>query len=136
VSLWVLVLLGTPISLCLFKPYRMAIDLGLHLPQHTRAPPPGCSEMQARVVLTRARIWLNCFCTDRSISTQLGKPTITAIRGQDVIPFDLKTWWKCSRWNLELDFHTCMYASVLAVVSGFFFFLWRGCSGIVCYLMY
>ncbi|KAF8528380.1 hypothetical protein BU17DRAFT_13347, partial [Hysterangium stoloniferum] len=95
---------------------RLATDLELHLPQHTHAPPPDCSEEYARLLLTRARVWLNCFCTDRSISTQLGKPTAIVIHGQ-TIPFDLKTWWKSSRWNLGEDFHMCMYASLMGVVS-------------------
>lgn len=73
-------------------------------------------EDQARRLLNRGRTWLNCFCNDRSVSTQMGKATAILIHGP-AIPFNLKTWWRCSKWNLPSDIHMCAYADLLSVVS-------------------
>jgi hypothetical protein len=107
----------------------MATDLELHLPPRARPNDEAPSEHRERVQLNRARVWLNCFCNDRSISTQLGKPSAIQIPAHKAIPFDLKHWWRSSEYNGPCDIHMCAYASLLQVVSGrrlASFFLARG----------
>jgi len=115
---------------------RFATDLEIHLPAstphvarsssriatytaHLSALSP--SEEHERVVLSRTRIWLNCVCIDRSISTQLGKPSAIAISGSVVkaVPHGLEGWWRSSEFNAGQDFHLCAYADLLLVMSGF-----------------
>ncbi|KAF8590632.1 hypothetical protein K439DRAFT_1627613 [Ramaria rubella] len=103
---------------------RIATDLGLHLPErpHTQEqldddPDLPTAEYHERLRLNRARAWLNCFCTDRSIATQLGKPPAIVMRSP--VPFDLRVWWRASPWNMEGDLHMCAYASLLLVMAGF-----------------
>ncbi|GJJ13017.1 hypothetical protein Clacol_007266 [Clathrus columnatus] len=102
-----------------FKDDRAYLFFGLAIRrQHTYEPLPSMSETEARRLLNRGRTWLNCFCNDRSISTQMGKATAILIRGP-AIPFNLKTWWRSSKWNLPSDIHMCAYADLLSVMAGF-----------------
>ncbi|KIJ30760.1 hypothetical protein M422DRAFT_267701 [Sphaerobolus stellatus SS14] len=101
----------------------MATDLQLYRSEYSYTS-PDMPEIQARALLNRARAWLNCFCNDLSIATQLGKPpslvfTSTTAGGANPIPFELKTWWRCSRFNLDQDFYLCANASLLEIISDF-----------------
>jgi len=43
--------------------------------------------------------------------------TSTTPGGSNPLPFDPKTWWRCSSYNIPQDFHLCAYANLLEVVS-------------------
>ncbi|KIJ56407.1 hypothetical protein M422DRAFT_23685 [Sphaerobolus stellatus SS14] len=112
---------------------RIATDLQLYRTQYSYPPPPDMPELEARAVLNRARVWLNCYCTDLSISTQLGRPasivfTSTTAGGANPIPLDRMTWWRCSKFNMGQDFHLCAYASLLEVMSDFHTFVFTSLS--------
>lgn len=112
---------------------RLATELELHLPvtaplvarssrvaMHTRhLSTLSPQEEDERVLLSRGRVWLNCVCIDRSISTQLGKPSAIVIPGPAVraVPFPLAEWWRSSVYNDPRDIHMCAYADLLLVVS-------------------
>lgn len=103
----------------------IASDLRLHSAKYTYPPDPSMPEMKARALLNRARVWLNCFCTDRSIAVQNGKPIVftnPTAGGLEPIQFDIKEWWKCSPFNLPQDFYVCAYACLLRMVCWAFLF--------------
>jgi hypothetical protein len=111
------------LTLALAVSPRIATELELHLPApthtaHLSALP--AAEEHARVLLSRARIWLNCVCVDRSVSTQQGKPSAIVVAAPGLlvraVPRGLAGWWR-SALNLGQDFHICAYADLLLVVS-------------------
>ncbi|KAF8623696.1 hypothetical protein AX17_007394 [Amanita inopinata Kibby_2008] len=93
---------------------RTATELNLHLPV-TSIPQ---SEMPAREVLNRARVWLNCFNVDRSTGSQYGKPPI--INSMDYQANHSRDWWRSSPYNMKnFDIHLCVYNNELRVAAGF-----------------
>jgi hypothetical protein len=89
------------LTLALAVSPRIATELELHLPApthtaHLSALP--AAEEHARVLLSRARIWLNCVCVDRSVSTQQGKPSAIVVAAPGLlvraVPRGLAGWWR------------------------------------------
>ncbi|KAF9532533.1 hypothetical protein CPB83DRAFT_846941 [Crepidotus variabilis] len=69
---------------------RIATDLNLHLPDVI--PPP--NNMHSHELANRARVWLNCFTTDRSVGLQYGKPLM--ISSNDFNACHSENWWRSS----------------------------------------
>ena len=92
---------------------RVATELNLHLPVATIPQ----DEKQAREVLNRARVWMNCFNLDRSAG-QYGKPPI--INSMDYQANHSQNWWKSSPFNMRnFDIHTCCYNHCLRTTASF-----------------
>ena len=74
----------------------MANDLNLQRQATATLPDNISAEARAQFiqeVLNRERVWLHCFVTDRSISTQMGKPSCIGSR-EDLIIRSAKDWHK------------------------------------------
>jgi len=93
---------------------RVATDINLHHP--ITAKPQ--NEPQAREMLNRTRVWLNCFNLDRSSGSQYGKPIV--IKNTDYIANHSEDFWSSSEYNLkEFDIHLCCYNAELRVMADF-----------------
>ncbi|KAF5359499.1 hypothetical protein D9756_003353 [Leucocoprinus leucothites] len=93
---------------------RTATDLNLHIPIKEKPR----DEWQAREILNRTRIWLNCFNLDRSTGSQYGKPPI--INNADYVANHSTEWYKSSQFNMEhFDMHICAYNAELRVMASF-----------------
>ncbi|KAJ3568477.1 hypothetical protein NP233_g5683 [Leucocoprinus birnbaumii] len=93
---------------------RTATDLNLHIPIKEKPR----DEWQAREILNRTRIWLNCFNLDRSTGSQYGKPPI--INNADYVANHSTEWYKSSEYNIEhFDIHICAYNAELRVMASF-----------------
>lgn len=53
----------------------MATDLNLHRKTSAHSAETAEGKAREREVHNRERTWLICFCLDRSLSAQMGKPT-------------------------------------------------------------
>lgn len=94
--------------------YRTATDINLHIPIKEKPR----NEWQAREILNRTRIWLNCYNVDRSMSSQYGKPPI--INNVDYVASHSTEWYRTSPYNLEhFDIHICAYNAELRVMASF-----------------
>jgi len=93
---------------------RTATDLNLHIPIKEKPR----NEWQAREILNRTRIWLNCYNLDRSTGSQYGKPPI--ISNTDYVANHSMEWYKSSPYNLEhFDIQICAYNAELRVMASF-----------------
>ncbi|KXN91714.1 Protein priB [Leucoagaricus sp. SymC.cos] len=93
---------------------RTATDLNLHIPVKEKPR----NEWQAREILNRTRIWLNCYNLDRSTGSQYGKPPI--ISNADYVANHSAEWYKGSQYNIEhFDIHICVYNAELRVMASF-----------------
>ncbi|KAF9453407.1 hypothetical protein P691DRAFT_694680 [Macrolepiota fuliginosa MF-IS2] len=93
---------------------RTATDLNLHIPIKEKPR----NEWQAREILNRTRIWLNCYNLDRSTGSQYGKPPI--ISNTDYVANHSADWYQSSPYNLEhFDIHICAYNAELRVMAKF-----------------
>ncbi|KAH7928236.1 hypothetical protein BV22DRAFT_1117670 [Leucogyrophana mollusca] len=93
---------------------RFAQDLGLNRPTTTTP----LNEHHARVLLSRTRIWLNCFNLDRSTGSQFGQRPI--LPNTDYISTHCEDWWKTSEYNLDaFDIHLCVYNAELRLMADF-----------------
>lgn len=89
---------------------RMAQDLNLH----RKCPsPPGStlSEEEEREILNRERTWYICFCVDRTLSAQMGKPY--SIR-EDWIIRHASEWCK-HKYSRPWDLGICALVDLLRV---------------------
>lgn len=76
------------------------------------------NEQNARIILSRQRIWMNCFNLDRSTGTQYGKRPI--IPDTDYFAQHSEEWWRSSPYNIKgFDIHLCGYNAELRFVSNF-----------------
>lgn len=91
---------------------RIATDLNLHQPSSTKPT----SEKHERELLNRTRTWLICFNLDRSMSTQLGKPSTIK---EDWIVRNAEEWYIRSRFNHPYDVQLCAYTELLRMVTRF-----------------
>lgn len=80
-------------------------------------------EKHERELLNRTRTWLICFNLDRSISTQLGKPSTIK---EDFIIRNASEWYKRSPFNMPYDVHLCAYTELLRIVTRFHDDVWSG----------
>ncbi|KIJ67097.1 hypothetical protein HYDPIDRAFT_109103 [Hydnomerulius pinastri MD-312] len=93
---------------------RIAQDINLNRP--ITAKP--LNEHHARVLLSRQRIWMNCFNLDRSTGSQYGKRPI--IPNTDYFALHSEDWWRSSPYNISgFDIHLCSYNAELRVMSDF-----------------
>ncbi|KAF9223844.1 hypothetical protein BS17DRAFT_121764 [Gyrodon lividus] len=93
---------------------RIAQDINLNRP--ITAKP--LNEQNARVLLSRQRIWLNCCNLDRSTGSQYGKAPI--IPNTDYFASHSEDWWRSSPYNMKgFDIHTCGYNAELRLMSDF-----------------
>ncbi|KAF9236712.1 hypothetical protein BU15DRAFT_63760 [Melanogaster broomeanus] len=70
------------------------------------------NEQNARILLSRQRIWMNCFNLDRSTGSQYGKREI--IPNTDYFASHSEDWWKSSPYNMKgFDIHLCGYNAEL-----------------------
>ncbi|KAM0746858.1 hypothetical protein T439DRAFT_110689 [Meredithblackwellia eburnea MCA 4105] len=73
---------------------RMATDLNLQRQSTVTLPDNVSADARKRFdleVMNRERVWLHCFVTDRTISTQMGKPS--CIAKEDLIIRSAKRWF-------------------------------------------
>lgn len=93
---------------------RIAQDINLNRP--VTAKP--LNEQNARILLSRQRIWMNCFNLDRSTGSQYGKPPI--IPNTDYFASHSEDWWRSSPYNMKgFDIHLCGYNAELRLMSNF-----------------
>ncbi|KAH7884540.1 hypothetical protein F5I97DRAFT_1468711 [Phlebopus sp. FC_14] len=93
---------------------RIAQDINLNKPVGTKP----LNEHHARVLLSRTRIWMNCFNLDRSTGVQYGKPPI--IPNTDFVASHSENWWMTSPYNLKgFDIQTCIYNAELRLMADF-----------------
>ncbi|KAG9314918.1 hypothetical protein JVU11DRAFT_4026 [Chiua virens] len=93
---------------------RIAQDINLNRP--VTAKP--LNEHNARIVLSRQRIWMNCFNLDRSTGTQYGKRPI--LPNADYFAVNSGDWWRSSPYNMKgFDIHLSGYNAELRLISGF-----------------
>ncbi|KAI5994267.1 hypothetical protein F5J12DRAFT_857405 [Pisolithus orientalis] len=93
---------------------RIAQDIHLNRPVTTKP----LNEHHARRLLSRTRIWLNCFNLDRSTGTQYGKRAI--IPNSDYVARHCDMWWQSSPYNLRgFDVQTCIYNMELRLMADF-----------------
>ncbi|KIK96922.1 hypothetical protein PAXRUDRAFT_32093 [Paxillus rubicundulus Ve08.2h10] len=93
---------------------RIAQDINLNRP--VTAKP--LNEQNARILLSRQRIWMNCFNLDRSTGSQYGKPPI--IPNTDYFASHSEDWWRSSPYNVKgFDIHLCGYNAELRLMSNF-----------------
>ncbi|KAI5992997.1 hypothetical protein EDD15DRAFT_2268871 [Pisolithus albus] len=93
---------------------RIAQDINLNRP--ITAKP--LNEQHARRLLSRTRIWLNCFNLDRSTGSQYGKRAI--IPNSDYVAQHSNMWWQSSPFNLKgFDIQLCMYNMELRLMADF-----------------
>lgn len=52
----------------------MAVDLNLHRKTAVAVPETEAGKARDKEVHNRERTWLLCFCLDRSVGAQMGKP--------------------------------------------------------------
>ncbi|KAF8530244.1 fungal-specific transcription factor domain-containing protein [Hysterangium stoloniferum] len=104
---------------------RIATDLNLHQPGSSKPP---TSEKQEREHLNRTRTWLICFNLDRSMSTQLGKPSTIK---EDPIIRNSSDWYRRSAFNHPYDVHLCAYTELLRLVTRFHEDVWGNSTGII-----
>ncbi|TDL22812.1 hypothetical protein BD410DRAFT_788152 [Rickenella mellea] len=91
---------------------RVATDINLHR-EPTGKPQ---NESQAREILNRTRVWLNCFNLDRSTSSWLGKAS--TLDNDDHIAAQSGTWFNSSPYNLaNLDIHLVAYNAELRLLD-------------------
>ena len=64
----------------------MATDLNLHRKTSTHSAETAEGKAREREVHNRERTWLICFCLDRSLSAQMGKPTSIKEESVNVTP--------------------------------------------------
>ncbi|KAL4064986.1 hypothetical protein V8B97DRAFT_2105687 [Scleroderma yunnanense] len=93
---------------------RIAQDIDLNKPITSKP----LNEHHARRLLSRTRIWLNCFNLDRSTGAQYGKPPI--IPNTDYVARHSEQWWNSSPYNLKgFDIQLCMYNMELRLMGQF-----------------
>ncbi|KAJ7686068.1 hypothetical protein B0H17DRAFT_722358 [Mycena rosella] len=92
---------------------RIATDLNLHLPNTTKPT----DENDAREMLNRTRVWLNCFNLDRSTGSQYGKAPI--ISNDDYMANHSEDWWRSSPYNMACDIQICAYTAEFKVMATF-----------------
>ncbi|KAG6374465.1 hypothetical protein JVT61DRAFT_4508 [Boletus reticuloceps] len=93
---------------------RVAQDINLNRPVTTKP----LNEQNARILLSRQRIWMSCFNLDRSTGTQYGKRSI--IPNTDYFASHSEDWWKSSPYNMKgFDIHLCGYNAELRLINGF-----------------
>ncbi|KAG8213378.1 hypothetical protein J3R82DRAFT_11872 [Butyriboletus roseoflavus] len=93
---------------------RVAQDINLN----RRVTTMPLNEQNARILLSRQRIWMNCYNLDRSTGTQYGKRPI--IPETDYFALHSEDWWRSSPYNIKgFDIHLCGYNAELRLVSNF-----------------
>ncbi|KAH0832961.1 hypothetical protein J3R83DRAFT_11937 [Lanmaoa asiatica] len=93
---------------------RVAQDINLNRPITTKP----LNEQNARILLSRQRIWMSCFNLDRSTGTQYGKRPI--IPNTDYFASHSEDWWRSSPYNMKgFDIHLCGYNAELRLISNF-----------------
>lgn len=93
---------------------RIAQDINLNRPIVTKP----LNEHHARRLLSRTRIWLNCYNLDRSTGAQYGKGPI--IPNLDYVARHSEDWWSSSPYNLKgFDIQLCVYNMELRLMGEF-----------------
>ncbi|KAI0273517.1 fungal-specific transcription factor domain-containing protein [Gloeopeniophorella convolvens] len=92
---------------------RMATDLNLHRKTSTVSPETPEGKARDQEVHNRERTWLVCFCIDRSVSAQMGKPS--AIREDSIIRNALQ--WVQSPLARRGDFGLVAYVELQRIIS-------------------
>ena len=94
--------------------HRIAQDINLNRPIITKP----LNGHNARVLLNRQRIWMNCFNVDRLTGTQYGKRPI--IPNTDYFAVNSGDWWRSSPYNMKgFDIHLCGHNAELRLISAF-----------------
>ncbi|KAI0034048.1 fungal-specific transcription factor domain-containing protein [Vararia minispora EC-137] len=92
---------------------RMATDLNLHRKTSTFSPETAEGKAREREVHNRERTWLVCFCLDRSLSAQMGKPFTIK---EDAIIRDALQWVR-SPLAQRGDFPIAAYVELQRIMS-------------------
>ncbi|KZV65923.1 hypothetical protein PENSPDRAFT_586074 [Peniophora sp. CONT] len=92
---------------------RMATDLNLHRKTSAHSAETAEGKAREREVHNRERTWLICFCLDRSLSAQMGKPT--SIKEDSIIRECLL--WVQSPLTQRGDFSVAAYVELQRIMS-------------------
>ncbi|KAI0256586.1 fungal-specific transcription factor domain-containing protein [Lactifluus subvellereus] len=92
---------------------RMATDLNLHRKSSTVSPETPEGKARDQEVYNRERTWLVCFCLDRSISAQMGKPS--SIKEDCIVRNALQ--WVQSPLARRGDFSLVAYVELQRIIS-------------------
>ncbi|TFK46636.1 hypothetical protein OE88DRAFT_1637889 [Heliocybe sulcata] len=92
---------------------RMATDLNLHRKQPNVSHETAEGKSRDREVHNRERTWILCFCLDRSLSAQMGKPH--SIKEDFIIRNSMQ--WSKAPSAIPGDIGLAAYASLLQIVS-------------------
>ncbi|TIB81615.1 hypothetical protein E3Q22_00829 [Wallemia mellicola] len=96
---------------------RVATDLNLHR-KSSLSSMPGINDVQREQELRcRERIWILCYITDRSLSSQMGKPSSISLR-EDYIIRHVSDWARQSSGNPR-DYCVAAYCELQRIVSRF-----------------
>lgn len=94
---------------------RVATDLNLHR-KSSLSSMPGIDERQReRELRCRERVWILCYITDRSLSSQMGKPASISLR-EDYIIRHVSEWARQENGNSK-DYCIAAYCELQRIVS-------------------
>lgn len=94
---------------------RVATDLNLHKKASAHSMPGSDDLQRERDLRCRERVWILCYITDRSLSSQMGKPPSTSHR-EDYIIRHVSEWARNETGNPE-DYCVAAYCELQRIVS-------------------